>query len=157
MERVIVIRNEESPLLLIAPHAQDDFTGQITEKLTENLDCSCVINQGWNTILIKVNQDHAPWLAKTQGDGNFWVKFGTVASGCGAIVYLPGLPTVEKAATASGNTIVELRLDAPIGKLIGRVPVGQTTCPVEKIAGVHSLFLVFPNDMMKMVDWFRFE
>ena len=116
-----------------------------------------VINQGWNTILIKVNQDNAPWLAKTQGDGNFWVKFGTVASGCGAIVYLPGLPTVEKAATASGNTIVELRLDAPIGKLIGRVPVGQTTCPVEKIAGVHSLFLVFPNDMMKMVDWFRFE
>jgi hypothetical protein len=49
MERVIVIRNE-SPLLLICPHGRtgdDDFTAQITETIAENIDCSCVINQGW--------------------------------------------------------------------------------------------------------------
>ena len=49
MERVIVTRNE-SPLLLISPHSHksnDDFTGLITEIITENLGCNCVINQGW--------------------------------------------------------------------------------------------------------------
>ncbi len=49
MERVIVIRNE-SPLLLVSPHGRasdDDFTSIITEMLSENLECSCVINQGW--------------------------------------------------------------------------------------------------------------
>jgi hypothetical protein len=116
-----------------------------------------VINQGWNTVLIKVNQDNAPWTAKTGGDGNFWVKFGTVASGCGDIVFLPGLPTEERGASHAGNTLVELRLDAPTGRLLGHLPVGQTNCPVAPVAGTHNLYLVFPNNAVKLVDWFKCE
>ena len=117
----------------------------------------CVIRQGWNIILIKVNQDNAPGTANTQGAGNFWVKFGTVASSCGDIVYLPGLPTKEAALSVNTNTLVELRLDAPTGRLIGQVPLGQTACAVAKVTGIHNLYLVFPNNAVDLVDWFRFE
>lgn len=117
----------------------------------------CIIRQGWNTILIKVNQDNAPWVAKTKGDGNFWVKFGTVASGCGDIVYLPGLPTEERALSSSAGTAVELRLDSPEGRRIGSLLSGGQTCDVEMVTGIHSVFLVFPGVLVRSVDWFKFE
>jgi hypothetical protein len=116
-----------------------------------------IIKQGWNTVLVKVNQDAAKWTPKTTGDGNFWFTFGTVASGCGNIVYLPGLPTEERAQSTKSQTAVELRLSSPEGKLIGRLAPGQTECPVEKTTGIHNFFLVFPGAPVSSVDWFNFE
>ena len=116
------------------------------------------IKTGWNTILVKVNQDAAAWTAKEKGDGNFWFKFGTVASGCGRVVSLPGLPTEERAESASTQAVAELRLDSPKdGKLIGTLLPGQTECRVEKATGIHNLFLVFLSGEVRSVDWFRFE
>ena len=47
-----------------------------------------IIKAGWNTILVKVTQGADP--------RKFNFKFGTVASSCGHIVSLPGLPTEER-------------------------------------------------------------
>jgi hypothetical protein len=116
-----------------------------------------IINQGWNTILVKVNQDAAKWSPRTSGQGNFWFKFGTVASSCGEIVSLPGLPTDERAKAASAGSLIELRLGSPEGKLIGSLAPGSTECPVESTTGVQNLFLRFPGDRVRSVDWFKFE
>lgn len=116
-----------------------------------------VIKAGWNTILVKVNQDASPWKGVTTGHGNFWFKFGTVASSCGRIVALPGLPTEERAETAKIITAVEIRIDSPAGELIGRIESGETECPVKRVTGIHNVYLVFPNKQVKTVDWFRFE
>jgi hypothetical protein len=116
-----------------------------------------IIKQGWNTILVKVNQDDAKWAARTSGMGNFWFKFGTVASGCGEIVSLPGLPTEERATASTAGSLVELRLGSPEGKLIGTLAAGATQCAVESNTGTHNLFLRFPSNRVRSVDWFKFE
>ena len=116
-----------------------------------------IIKTGWNTILVKVNQDAAAWSAKEKGDGNFWFKFGTVACSCGHIISLPGLPTEERAESASANNLIELRIDSPKdGKLIGTLLPGQTGCKIEKTTGIHNLYLVFPGTAVKSLDWFTF-
>lgn len=116
----------------------------------------CNINAGWNTILVKVNQDAASWKGATSGHGNFWFKFGTVASSCGRIVALPGLPTEERAESATANKLIELRLNSPKdGKLIGTLLPGQTQCNIEKTTGLHTLYLVFPGNPVTSVDWFK--
>jgi hypothetical protein len=108
-----------------------------------------VINVGWNTILIKAAQGTRP--------EDFSFTFGTVASGCGHIVSLPGLPTEERADLARAKSPIELRLDSPKdGKLIGALLPDQTECPIEKATGVHNLYLVFPGNAVKSVDWFQF-
>lgn len=114
----------------------------------------CNIKQGWNTVLVKVNQDDSAWQASR---GNFWFKFGTVASDCGKIVQLPGLPTEERADVSAASALAELHLDAPDGPLIGTLAPGQTTCPISKATGIHSLFLVFPGNQVRSVDWLRFK
>jgi hypothetical protein len=116
-----------------------------------------VLRVGWNTLLLKVNQDNTPRSNEQIPSSNFRVKLEVATSAWPKAVYLPGLPTEEKAVPVSANTLVELRLDAPTGKLIGQLPVGQATCAVEKVTGIHNLYLVFPNNLTKMVDWFRFE
>jgi len=116
-----------------------------------------VIRQGWNTVLIKVNQDNAAWTAKTTGLGNFWAKFTPGAASCGNVVYLPGLPTNERATTADHRALIEMHLDAPNGPVIGRLESNQTTCLVSDVGGIHNLFLVFPGHSVQLVDWFKFE
>lgn len=106
-----------------------------------------IIKAGWNTILVRVTQGANP--------ADFRFKFGTVASSCGHIVSLPGLPTEERSAAAAGS-MVELRLDSPKdGRLIGTLQTGRTECPLEKVTGVHNLYLVFPGNAVKAVDWFK--
>jgi hypothetical protein len=108
-----------------------------------------VIREGWNTILVKVNQQ--------QGPGNFSFTFGTVASSCGRIVALPGLPDRAEQSGTFADTIVKLCLDSPEGRVIGQLEKGQTECPVENISGIHTVYLVFPGGDVRSVDWFRFE
>lgn len=108
-----------------------------------------ILKAGWNTVLIKTTQGAEP--------AKFGFSFGTVASGCGHIVSLPGLPTQERAEAGAGG-LIELRLDSPKdGPLIGTLLPGQTECKIEKAAGIHNLYLVFPGTAVKSVDWFRFE
>ncbi len=108
-----------------------------------------VIREGWNRILVKVNQGTGP--------GGFSFKFGTVASSCGHIVALPGLPeAAQESGVVEKDAIIELRLDSPDGKLVGRLPPGQSECHVKETAGIHDLYLVFPSGEANAVDWFRF-
>jgi hypothetical protein len=106
------------------------------------------IRAGWNTILVKTCQGKAP--------GNLSFTFGIVASSCGHIVTLPGLPTEDRVSAADGS-LVELRLDSPEGELIGAVPAGQSECPIKPVTGIHNLYLVSPRNTCKEVDWFRME
>ncbi len=109
-----------------------------------------ILKEGWNTILVKVSQ--------TQGVGGFSFKFGTVASSCGKIVALPGLPGAAQAgAPQAGPPIVRLCLDSPEGREIGILERGRTECAVKDASGIHDLYLVFPGDEVRSVDWFRFE
>jgi hypothetical protein len=75
----------------------------------------------------------------------------------GGTFTVPGLPGKELFVDPSKGTAVEVRLDAPDGKLIGELPFHQTNCPVVKTNGRHDLFLVFPNENVEAMDWFRFE
>jgi hypothetical protein len=118
---------------------------------------SVEFKRGWNEFLVKIVQDDQPWTPAMQGYGNFWatVNMHYVAVGGGFIV--PGLPGVERFVDPHQGAAVELRLGAPDGKLIGTLPFKQTTCEIEKVTGRHDLFLVFPNENVQSMDWFRFE
>lgn len=108
-----------------------------------------VLKEGWNTVLVKANQQEGP--------GNFSFKFGTVTSACGKVVALPGLPDRAEESGTFADAIVNLCLDSPEGRVIGQLGKGQSECPVESVSGIHNVYLVFPGGEVRSVDWFRFE
>jgi hypothetical protein len=112
--------------------------------------------QGWNEMMMKVVQDDQPWKP-TQGRGNFWATVNIYYAAMGGAQLVPGYRAQEVNVDPDKGTAVEVRLDAPDGKLIGEMKFGQTTCPVSQAKGRHTLFLVFPNETVQMMDWFRFE
>ena len=124
-----------------------------------NIDRSpgVVINlkKGWNQFLVKVVQDDKDWAPVMQGYGNFWAMITMRYEGGTFIV--PGLPRKELVVQPSTGTAIEVRLDAPDGELIGELPFGRTTCPIKQTKGSHDVFLVFPNQNVTTMDWFRFE
>ncbi|MCY3020204.1 MAG: carbohydrate-binding protein [Planctomycetota bacterium] len=87
-----------------------------------------------------------------------WAKYANLDFGAGKAtqaVFKLDAPAAPNASNSAG--IIELRLDAPDGKLIGRLLAGQATCPVTSVKGVHNVFLVYTGDNVKAVDWFKFE
>ena len=80
-----------------------------------------------------------------------WAKYANIDFGTGSAT---GAVFRLNASSAKG-TVVEIRLDSPSGRLIGQLVAGETTCPVAKVEGNHNVFLVFPCNAVKMVDWFR--
>lgn len=115
------------------------------------------LKKGWNQFLVKVVQDDKPWAPAMQGYGNFWASVTFYHRIVGGTFTVPGLPGKEVAIQPNQGTAVEVRLDAPDGKRIGDLKFGQTTCAVEKTNGRHDVFLVFPNENVEAMDWFRFE
>jgi len=113
--------------------------------------------KGWNQLLVKVVQDDKPWAAVMNGYGNFWAAISMHYLTIGDAFILPGLPGKELFVQPNPGTGVEIRLDAPEGKLIGELQLGQNSCQIQKTKGRHNLFLVFPNQNVNMMDWFRFE
>ncbi len=122
-----------------------------------DLSPGVVINlkKGWNQFLVKVVQDDKDWAPVMQGYGNFWAMITMRYEGGTFIV--PGLPGKELVVQPSTGTAIEVRLDAPDGKLIGELPFGQTTCQIQQTTGSHDVFLVFPNQNVTSMDWFRLE
>jgi hypothetical protein len=112
--------------------------------------------RGWNTLMMKVVQDDKPWKAYTD-NGNFWATVNIYYAALGGAHIVPGLPGKEAFIQPSNKTAIGIRLDSPEGKLIGELPFGKTTCPIEKTTGRHDLFLVFPNENVQSMDWFKFE
>lgn len=96
-----------------------------------------------------------------------WTRYSNVDFGEGRHTLfrsrLSGIPTKQTfdekdmPIQPEQATAVEVRLDAPDGKLIGELRLGQSTCPIERTKGRHDLFLVFPNENIESMDWFRFE
>jgi len=82
-----------------------------------------------------------------------WAKYANIDFGTGQTT------TAEFGLEPSGgtNAFVELRLDAPDGQRVGTLMPGQKSCPVQKVTGVHNLFLVFPESTDRLLDWFRFQ
>ena len=118
---------------------------------------SVEFKQGWNEFLVKIVQDDKPWEPTMQGYGNFWatVNMHYVAVGGGFIV--PGLPGTEKFIDPPDATAIEIRLGAPDGELIGELPFKEESTTIKPVKGRHDLFLVFPNQNVQAIDWFRFE
>lgn len=125
--------------------------------LVSGKDLKLALKKGWNRFLVKVVQDAEPWAPAYHGYGNFWASLRFNHAEVGGTWTLPGLPGKEVSIQPDQGRAVELRLDAPDGKLIGEVPYGRDSCPVEAVRGLHDLFLVFPNQNVQSVDWYRFE
>lgn len=115
------------------------------------------LKKGWNRFLAKVVQDDKPWAPAMQGYGNFWASITFYHRRVGGTFTVPGLPGKEAFQQPNPGNAVEIRLDAPDGRLIGVLKAGQTGCPIEKTRGRHDVFLVFPNENVESMDWFRFE
>ncbi|MCY2931407.1 MAG: right-handed parallel beta-helix repeat-containing protein [Planctomycetota bacterium] len=119
------------------------------------------IQAGWNTILVKVNQSDASYKPLTEGQGNFWCRLGfDQADQMGRALSVPGLPLEEKPAAAQAATGVamEVRLDSVEGKVLGTFRHGQSEVDADaRVTGVHNVYLVFPAEGVKSVNWFRFE
>ena len=114
------------------------------------------VKQGWNEYVVKVVQDDQDWKPALSGYGNFWASITTYYPGEGTFV-VPGAPGKEVFIQPDAGTAIEMRLDAPDGKLIGNLPLGKNRCQIQTTRGRHDLFLVFPNENVQALDWFRFE
>ena len=136
------------------------LNGQQIFSLIGNVDNSprakATFKQGWNSILVKVVQDDKPW-APAQGNGNFWAAISMHYLTVGDAFILPGLPGTERYINPNPGTAVEVRLGAPDGKLIGELKFKQESCKIQPPKGRQNLFLVFPNENVQSMDWFRFE
>ena len=113
--------------------------------------------KGWNQFLVKVVQDDKPWTPAMQGWGNFWASVTMYYRAVGDAFIVPGPPGTEFFVQPHPGTAVEVRLDAPDGELIGELQFNKNTCRIEESKGRHDLFLVFPNQNVQTMDWFRFE
>ncbi len=82
-----------------------------------------------------------------------WAKYANIDFGTGQATTAEfGLEPIGEA-----KAFAELHLDAPDGQRIGTLMAGQKTCPVQKVRGIHNLFLVFPDSSDRLLDWFRFQ
>ena len=114
------------------------------------------VKQGWNEYVVKVVQDDQPWKPAMSGYGNFWASITTYYPGEGTFV-VPGAPGKEVFIQPDAGTAVEVRLGAPDGRLIGKLPFNQDSCPIEKASGRQNVFLVFPKENIQALTWFRFK
>ncbi len=89
-----------------------------------------------------------------------WVRYEQLDFGAGST-------QIEiRAASAAGGGLIEIRLDAPDGELLGTCPVGHTgdwqswssfTAPLKPVTGKRSVCLVFkgpPNPALNRQLWF---
>jgi len=109
----------------------------------------CPVVAGWNTILVKANQGIEA--------GSLWFRLHMTIPNNGRVFMIPGLPAEKRMTASAEGNLVELRLGSPKGDLLGAVPSGMTECPLAKVTGIHDLYLVFPGDRVKAVDWVSFE
>ena len=116
---------------------------------------------GWNTLVIKLNQNDAKYKPLFEGQGNFWCKAGfDQTEKLGRTASVPGLPLepASPANAATAGVAMEVRLDSVEGRVIGTFHHGQTTAKTEiPVTGIHTIYLVFPRESVQSVNWFRFE
>ena len=85
-----------------------------------------------------------------------WARYNSMDFGAGQYEQFQVHSQWASPLTNNGP-VIEIRLDAPDGTLIGTVSCGQETCRIETTSGIHDVFLVFPNGNMQAVDWFIFK
>ena len=82
---------------------------------------------------------------------NSWAKYSNIDFGDGKA----DSAMFQLSSSATEGVLLELRLNSPEGKVIAKLEAGQTTCALASVTGVHNVFLVFPTDAVKTVDWFK--
>jgi len=83
-----------------------------------------------------------------------WAKYDNIDFGSG--LYSKFVCTLKEFDNSnSAQCLFEIRLDAPNGKLVGKVNQNDKQTSITKIKGVHNLFLVFQKQIM--LDCFRFS
>jgi hypothetical protein len=121
------------------------------ELVTDQDKISVRLQAGWNKIMLKVVQNSGQWAAAAR----FMTEDGKE--------HLSGLriktsQSEELGDTAGSNTITcSIRLDSPEGKIIGQLMNNQTVARVKPVKGTHTLYLVFENNHVDLMDWFRFR
>jgi hypothetical protein len=99
---------------------------------------------------------HAGWKT-TFGAPKSWVSFGEVDFGKG------GQKKIGVRAKTAGKGVLEIRLDAPDGPLLGRVLAGSTdwgmaSGRIKKTpAGIHGVVVTLAEGVPVDVDWISFR
>jgi alpha-L-fucosidase len=103
--------------------------------------------------------ERAPDGNSIRADAGAWAGYGRMDFGGGPDLWM------AYAAAEEGGRRIELRIDTPAGRTIGTLAVESTGsadlfreqyASLESIAGVHELFLVFPDGPVGL-DWFTFS
>ncbi len=107
--------------------------------------------------------DWSPGRARSQNayiyhmvDGS-WTRYSNMNFGQGQLKRLKVRATYNDSKADKDAVAIEVRLDAPDGVLIGQVTNGADGCDIQRVEGVHRLFLVFRQNRIKTLDWFQFE
>jgi hypothetical protein len=82
-----------------------------------------------------------------------WAKYDHVDFGKGLYKSFVCQIT-EQTNTNQDECLFEIRLDAPNGKLIGKINKDDNQATIQKVKGIHNLFLVFKNEIA--LNNFRF-
>lgn len=87
-----------------------------------------------------------------------WLRYDNINFGDGQFdMFMATISSLD------ANKTIEIRLDSPQGNLIGTLNVQETNnksifkenyASISKITGMHSIYLVFPNDMNCSINWF---
>ncbi|MEO8018897.1 MAG: family 43 glycosylhydrolase [Pseudomonadota bacterium] len=99
----------------------------------------------------------AGWKTRFNGQSS-WTRFNEVDFGRG------GLKAIEVRAKAAGSSALEIRVDKPAGRLLGRVKVGPgidwkiaRAGAKKSPTGIHDLFITQSGDEPVEVDWISFR
>lgn len=118
---------------------------------------SATSGDGVKVAFVDEGNPHAGWKTAFNAP-NSWVRFNEVDFGTGA------QKSIEVRAKAPARGALEIRLDKPDGRVIGRVDVDQgadwtiASVAAKSIpAGVHDLFVTQAGGGAVEVDWVRFR
>jgi hypothetical protein len=82
-----------------------------------------------------------------------WAKYVNIDFGKGNLNEFVASLTYAETNMAACS----IHLDSPDGQVIGQLTLGQTVAEVEPVEGVHTIYLVFENNQINLMDWFRFK
>jgi hypothetical protein len=89
-------------------------------------------------------------------DGS-WTRYSNMDFGDGRLKRFTVCAQYNAPETDKDAVAIEVRLDAPDGEVIGRVTNGADGCDIQRVDGIHRLFLVFRGNRIKTLDCFQFQ
>lgn len=113
-----------------------------------------------HTVVVKVNQNDAGYVPLTEGRGNFWCTVGLdQLTKLGEVDSVPGLPLEQTSgADRLSGVAMEVRIDSVERPVVGTFRHGKAEVDARMpVTGAHDVYLVFPRESVRSVNWFQFR